>query len=251
MPGKPTNTLIAWAEAALTFVYPDVCQHCHEARATRQEGYICQGCWREVRFIVPPMCDRCGLPFEGAVSDVFDCANCQEMDLRFTRARSAVAAKSMVLEIIHRWKYQRALWFEPFLSGLLLREAGPALRDEQWDLIVPVPLHPLKQNEREFNQAEHLARHLSKATNIPSATQLVRRVTPTRTQTQLSRTQRSANVRGAFSPGSEIDISRGKRIVLVDDVMTTGATTSACAEVLRAAGAAEVCVWTVARGLLH
>jgi ComF family protein len=251
MPDKPATPLTAWTEAVLTFFYPDVCQHCHESRATRQDGYVCQGCRSHVRFIVPPRCDRCGLPFDGAISEVFECANCQEMDLRFSRARSAVAATGMVLEIIHRWKYQRALWFEPFLSDLLLREAAPALRAEAWDLIVPVPLHPLKQVEREFNQAEHLARRLARATGLPANHRLVRRVTPTRTQTQLSRAQRTANVRGAFAPGPEIEKSRGKRMVLVDDVMTTGATTSACAEVLRAAGAAEVCVWTVARGLLH
>lgn len=251
MPGNTAPTLATWTEAALTFFYPDVCQHCHESKATREEGYVCPSCWRNVRFIVAPMCDRCGLPFEGEIGTAFNCTNCQEMDLQFSRARSAVAAKEMVLEIIHRWKYQRALWFEPFLSGLLLREAVPALREEKWDLIVPVPLHPLKENEREFNQAEHLALHLSRATNIPSNTRLVRRVSPTRTQTQLSRNERSANVKGAFAPGPEVDFCREKRLVLIDDVMTTGATTSACAKVLRAAGAADVCVWTVARGLLH
>jgi competence protein ComFC len=251
MPNEAVRILTAWTEAALTFVYPDVCQQCHEARATRGEGYICRACWGQVRFIVAPMCDRCGLPFDGEISDVFDCANCHEMDLHFTQARSTVAAKGMVLEIIHRWKYQRALWFEPFLSGLLLREAVPALRAERWDLIVPVPLHPLKQNEREFNQAEHLGRHLSRAAIIPLGLRLVRRITPTRTQTQLSRNERSANVKGAFAPGPDIEKCRGKRVVLIDDVMTTGATTSACAKVLRTAGAADVCVWTVARGLLH
>jgi ComF family protein len=251
MTAKLITTLGSWAEAGLTFLYPGVCQHCHENRAERRDGYVCPACWRNVRFIVPPLCDRCGLPFDGAISDVFECGNCREMDLSFCRARSAVAAKGMVLEIIHRWKYQRALWFEPFLSSLLLREAAPALRDEQWDLLVPVPLHPIKQSEREFNQADHLARHLSEAANLPSRSGLIRRITPTRTQTQLSRKERSANMQGAFAAGPCIDHARGKRIVLVDDVMTTGATTSACAEVLRAAGASEVCVWTVARGLLH
>lgn len=251
MPNRSIEQLKAWAEAGLTFCYPDVCQHCHEARATRAEGYVCADCWRQVRFIVPPMCDRCGLPFEGEIGSSFVCGNCHEMDLRFIRARSAVAAKGMVLEIIHRWKYQRALWFEPFLAGLLLREAVPALQEERWELIVPVPLHPLKQNEREFNQAEHLATHLSRASAVPADHRIIRRATPTRTQTQLSRKERTTNMRGAFAPGPAIERVRGKRVVLVDDVMTTGATTSACAAVLREAGATEVCVWTVARGLLH
>src|SRR6266496_2017736 len=189
-----TATWKSGAEAALTFFYPDLCQYCGEARATREEGYVCAGCWRNVRFIVPPRCERCGLPFEGAITDHFECANCREMELHFSYARSAVAAKGMVLEIIHRWKYWRALWFEPFLADLLRREAAPALREEHWDLIVPVPLHRHKESEREFNQADHLARPLSVATSIPVAN-LLRRVAPTRSQTLLSRAQRSENTR--------------------------------------------------------
>jgi competence protein ComFC len=239
------------AESALTFLYPDVCQHCHEARATRADGYVCANCWRQVRFIVPPICERCGLPFEGEIGDAFVCGNCDELALHFSRARSAVAARGMVLDILHRWKYSRAMWFEPFLSGLLIREAAPALREERWDLLVPVPLHPVKQAEREFNQAEHLVRHLSAATAIPENNRLVRRVTPTRTQTLLSRAERARNVSRAFAPGPAAEAARGRRIVLIDDVLTTGATTSACAQVLKSCGAVDVCVWTVARGLLH
>jgi ComF family protein len=251
MPANVPARLKAIAEAALTFIYPDVCQYCHEERATRAEGYVCARCWRHVRFIVPPLCDRCGLPFEGEITDTFKCGNCREMELHFSRARSCVAAQGMVLEIIHRWKYSRELWFEPFLTGLFLRETVPALRAERRDLIVPVPLHRQKQAEREFNQAEHLARHLGAATNLPVNGKLVRRVGPTRTQALLSRAERARNVSRAFAAGPAPDDARGKRIVLVDDVLTTGATTSACARVLKASGAADVCVWTLARGLLH
>jgi|SRR5882762_10073193 len=245
------NAVKSCAEAALTFFYPDVCQYCHEARAGRADGYVCSGCWRHVRFLVPPMCDRCGLPFDGAITDKFECANCREMELHFSQARSSVAAQGMVLEIIHRWKYWRALYFEPFLAGLLVRQAAPSLQEAGWDLIVPVPLHAHKETEREFNQAEHLARHLSAATHLPVAGDLLRRIAPTRTQTLLSRAERSENTRRAFARGPSAASARGRRIVLVDDVLTTGATTSACAQVLRACGASEVCVWTVARGLLH
>lgn len=238
------------AQTALTFVYPDVCQVCNHLRATVSEGYVCPECWRKVRFMVPPLCERCGLPFEGEISDQFECANCRELDLSFSTARSAVAAKGMVLDIIHRWKYSQALWFEPFLAGLLVREAAPALRDSGWDYIVPVPLHPVKQAEREFNQAEHLSRHLGEATGIPVQTKLLRRINPTLTQTRLSRAERTKNMTGAFAPGRDEASIRGKRLVVVDDVLTTGATTSACAAALKACGATEVCVWTVARGLL-
>jgi ComF family protein len=157
-------------------------------------------------------------------------------------------AKSTVRDAIHRYKYSQAPWFEPFLAGLLVQAAAPALRGEDWDLIVPVPLHALKLRERGFNQAARLARHLGAATDIPVAENILRRVAPTRTQTALSRTERAKNMHGAFAVEKDIRLS-DRKIVLVDDVFTTGATTSACARALQKAGAADVCVWTVARGL--
>ena len=237
-----------WLNVGLGFLYPEICQLCGEQHATAKEGYVCGCCRSHVRFIKPPFCERCGLPFEGDLTTPFECANCREMELHFSAARSAVVAHGAVLEIIHRYKYQRALWFEPFLAGLLLREAVPALRGQNWDLIVPVPLHPLKQREREFNQAERLAAHLGAATEIPLNPKLLQRVKFTNTQTRLTRQQRAANMRGALAMrhGARLD---GERVILVDDVFTTGATTSACAQALLAAGADEVCVWTVARGI--
>jgi competence protein ComFC len=168
--------------------------------------------------------------------------------LHFRSARSAVSAKGTVLEVIHRYKYKRAFWFEPFLADLLIREALPELRQQKWDWIVPVPLHPAKKRQREFNQAERLATYLSAATKIPMDTTLLRRVTATKTQTKLSRQERAENMRNAFALQDGRTLN-GERILLFDDVFTTGATTDACARVLLAAGAAEVCVWTVARGL--
>jgi len=234
--------------AGLGLVYPEVCQLCHGQRANARDGLVCSQCWSRVRFIRPPFCRRCGLPFAGDLTAAFECTNCRELKLHFSSARSAVVAKSTVLEAIHRFKYSRALWFESFLADLLLREAVPALRGQPWDLIVPVPLHPLKQREREFNQAEVLARHLSAATKIPLQTKILRRVTPTRTQTLLTRDERAKNMSGAFAVPAGVRLD-GKKIILVDDVFTTGATTSACAAAVRRAGAAEACVWTVARGL--
>jgi ComF family protein len=233
---------------ALGFLYPEVCQFCGTERATSQEGFICRRCWQQVRFIRPPFCERCGLPFAGDLTTSFECANCREMELHFSSARSAVVAKTVVLEAIHRFKYQRALWFENFLADLLVREAAPALHGQNWNFIVPVPLHPVKKREREFNQAERLAKHLSEATLIPLNTNLLRRVISTMTQTLLTRQQRAENMRGAFIVGKNARLN-GERIILVDDVFTTGATTNACAQTLKIGGAGEVCVWTVARGL--
>ncbi len=243
-----TSSIKQWLDTGLGFLYPEICQICSRERAVASEGFVCVVCWEKVRFIKPPFCERCGLPYEGEITMAFECNNCQEMDLHFTAARSAVVAGELMLDVIHRYKYQRALWFEPFLADLLVRQAAPALAREKWDMIVPVPLHPAKQREREFNQAQRLADRLSRATRLPMNTKLLRRVEPTQTQTLLSRKERAENVQRAFALRRETKLS-GARVVVLDDVFTTGATTSACAKVLLAAGAGDVCVWTVARGL--
>jgi competence protein ComFC len=193
------------------------------------------------------MCDKCGLPFEGAISGAFECANCRNMKLHFRFARSAVVADDLILDIIHRYKYGGGLWLERFLADVLIQQALPVLSEEKWDLIVPVPLYHVKKREREFNQAEQLAGHLGRATGLPVNVRLVKRVKSTTTQTLLGRRERAANVQAAFAArgGKKLD---GEKIVLLDDVLTTGATTSACARALRQAGAGDICVWTVARG---
>jgi ComF family protein len=235
-------------EAAVGLIYPNACQLCGKQRATAEEGFVCSRCWQQVRFIKPPFCKRCGLPFPGALTTAFECTNCRDVKLHFCSARSAVVAKGVVLEVIHRYKYKRAFWFEPFLADLLIREALPELLEQKWDWIVPVPLHPAKKRQREFNQAERLATFLSAATKIPMHTTLLKRVTATQTQTKLSREKRAENMRNAFMMRNRRKLN-GERVLLFDDVFTTGATTDACAKVLLAAGAGEVCVWTVARGL--
>jgi competence protein ComFC len=232
----------------LAFLYPEVCQVCGNQRATPAESFLCPKCRASVKPIRRPFCEMCGLPFQGAITNAFKCANCQNHHWAFSSARAAVIAKDAVLEIIHQYKYRHALWFEPFLAHLLIDCAVPELALGRWDYIVPIPLHPTKQREREFNQAERLARRLSRATGITVSMKLLRRTLPTKTQTLLTREERLANVSKAFTPvtGTRVE---GKRIVLVDDVFTTGATTGSCARVLRSMGAAEICVWTVARGI--
>ncbi len=239
---------VSIAETVLGFFYPEICQICGKERATPKSGYICVNCWQHIQFIRPPFCARCGLPFQGAITTEFQCANCCQLNLHFSSARSAVVAKTVVLETIHRYKYRRHLWFEPFLADLLVREALPVVRVQRWDMIVPVPLHPVKEREREFNQAARLAAHLGAAAGIPLRCKLMRRVLPTVSQTRLTRGERTANMSRAFAIRGGVKLD-GERILLVDDVFTTGATTNACAKVLRQAGAGEVCVWTVARGL--
>ncbi len=245
----PLKTLVQSAlSTTLGFFYPEVCALCMDEPASLADGFVGERCRKQVQLVRPPFCERCGLPCQGDITTSFECTNCRDMKLHFSYARSAVVAKTVVRDAIHLYKYSQAFWFENFLAGLLIAEAAPVLRGQKNSLLVPVPLYPVKQRERGFNQAETLASRLSAATHIPLNVELLQRVKATATQTVLRREERATNMRGAFAVREGVKLN-GERIILVDDVFTTGATTNDCARALRAAGAGEVCVWTVARGL--
>jgi competence protein ComFC len=242
-----SSRLKDYLNAGLAFLYPESCQLCHSGRATREEGYVCADCKQSIKFLEPPFCNKCGRPYEGAITNPFECENCRDLNLGFSSARSAARARAPLLEIIHQYKYNRAYWFETVLANLLVSRASAELGNT-WDFLVPIPLHPTREREREFNQAERLAAHLSRATGIPVNRDLLRRTRRTRSQTLLTRDERLINMKNAFSMKNDEKLTGGK-FVLIDDVFTTGATAGACARVLRSAGAGEVCVWTVARGV--
>ena len=239
-----------WTETTLSFVFPEVCQLCGANRAKKRDGYVCESCREQVRCIEAPFCERCGLPFEGEITGTFECTNCREMELHFKSARSAVRARGPVLDAIHNYKYNGQMWFEEFLVDLFIRGARDWFGEHLVDALLPVPLFPVKQRERGFNQAERLAQRLGRAVNVPVRIDILKRILPTPTQTRLSRSQRAENMRHAFALKREEQF-QGAHFVLIDDVFTTGATTSACAKLLLRAGAEEVTVWTVARAEYH
>ncbi|HEV8543121.1 MAG TPA: ComF family protein [Verrucomicrobiae bacterium] len=235
------------------FFYPEICQICKNEPARANEGFVGAQCWTKpdgVQFVTEPFCRCCGLPFDGDIGMAFECGNCREQQLHFRSARAAVKLTGLVQDVIHRYKYNQANWFEPFLADLLIRQARPKLKTEDWDFIAPIPLHWLKLRERSFNQSHRMAKMLSKAIGIPVNTRLLRRKEPTPTQTRLTRAQRAENVKRAFAFRGRKPLE-GDRIVLVDDVLTTGATANACAKLLMQNGASVVDVWTVARGMLQ
>jgi len=231
-------------EPLSTFAFPPVCQVCDGNRADPADGFVCADCQQDVFPIDPPFCHRCGQQLETVAASETCCARCQSEDWAFDSARSMFAARGLVREIVHRFKYNDAEHFLPLIESWMQRfEFNPI---PEPDFIVPIPLHPVKERERGFNQAEQMAEMLSRATSVPMKTDVIRRTKFTDTQTHLTRKQRLANMRDAFA--TEKCTVTGN-ILLVDDVMTTGATAGACAAVLRGAGAESVAVWTLARGL--
>ena len=235
------------AQSCSAAIYPEVCQMCGDETAKPEEGFIGRGCQAKFKPIKPPFCRRCGQSFKGEFSGGFECANCKEMGFPFKFARAAMLANADMLEVIHRFKYEQALWLVPLFERMLSDSVLEQIRDWGGDCLVPVPLHPVSFRQRGFNQAEQLCRSICEKSGLIVEVRAIIRNRVTQSQTLLSRSARAANVRGAFEPYKvKLD---GRRVVLVDDVLTTGATTSDCARACKRAGAAEVGVWTLARGL--
>jgi ComF family protein len=248
----------------LAVVYPPSCRACEvflprdqvvsSAGLTR---WLCTKCVSELDLVEPPCCSLCGESFSGAMDRGFLCSNCDGRRLAFDFATSGFKAAGKMREVLHRFKYGRDLSLRGLLADALmaaLEEPRLAAEDLSGWVLVPVPLHWTRQLQRSFNQSWELCQELSARTGIP-ARQVLRRTRRSATQARLNRQERLENLRGVFAlrrrwlpwPG-KTDL-RVKRVLLVDDVLTTGATTHECARVLRRdAGAEKVVVITAARG---
>lgn len=225
------------------FIAPPHCLVCRSH--VGDSGSLCFSCWNALRFIEEPCCPRLGIPFPydqdpGQVS-----AAALADPPSWTRARAAVAYDDASKPIVHSLKYRDRHEAATLMVRLMRRAGGQLLAEA--DLVIPVPLHPMRLWRRRFNQAAMLAQSL--CDDRPEAFQplILRRARSTRPQVGLDHEARRKNVRGAFVIAERDRIKvKGRRIVLVDDVMTTGATASACALVLQKAGAASVDVLTFA-----
>jgi ComF family protein len=233
--------------AAVDLVWPRQCQACGETRFCGRFAFLCDACFSSAPPLEPPWCERCGLPFAGLAGQGAECPNCRGAELEFDQARSAVRFRGVVRRAIHGLKYQGELFWIPALEAWFLEGAARHLAGETVEVVVPVPLHPVRERQRGLNQAAVLARALARARGLRLEARALARVRPTETQTHLDRAERRENLKGAFR-ARRPDAVAGKRVLLVDDVLTTGSTLSECAGVLKEAGAAAVRVLTLARG---
>lgn len=254
--------LDVWREtcrACLSLVFAESCALCHADGAGACIPAVCDRCAAALPRLEPPHCAVCGEWFMGLVSGPFRCLNCADRAFAFEFATAPYRARSGMLDLIHQFKYQRQLWLSKSLGRLLSEgitgaTADPRLAGEDW-ILVPVPLHPRRLREREFNQAAELAAVAGQLTGFRVVNAL-RRVRYTTVQASLARHHRLENLRHAFRlrmvwSGFHRVLApvRGSAVLLIDDVFTTGATADACARVLlRDGGARRVVALTLARG---
>ncbi|MCB9947377.1 MAG: ComF family protein [Rhodospirillaceae bacterium] len=233
--------------AALDIVLPPRCLAC--GTTIGATGALCHACWQQVTFLEPPLCACCGWPFDYAMAEGAVCGACTATPPRFDRARAAIAyddgSRAMVLGFKHGDQTHAAAAF----AGWMARAGADLLRGDA--VLAPVPLHRSRLFRRRYNQAALLAIALGRLAGCPVVPDLLVRRRRSPGQGHLSRTERRANVKGAFAVRrSAADRVAGRRIVLVDDVLTTGATAGECTATLRRAGAAAVDVLTLARVIL-
>lgn len=242
---KLTAALRLAGEAFLNALYPP---HCASCLADTPSGiHLCEKCAAQAPAIKAPYCRQCSQPFEGAIEGTFVCAQCRDRRLHFDCAVARYRSRGVVREFIHRFKYERHFYLRrPLADWLAETLEDERITSQPFDFLVPVPLHSARYRERDFNQADVLAKLLSKRAGKPVLAAL-KRIRYTTTQTRLHREERMENLRNAFRV-RHAPLVQSRHLILVDDVFTTGSTVEECARVLRQAGAASVRVVTVARG---
>lgn len=237
-------SLRRFSEAALDLLYPPVCLSCDTPVATAHA--LCADCFRKLRPISAPMCPVLGLPFEVSLGPDARSAEAIADPPPFDRARSAVVYNEVARSLIGKLKYGDRPELARFCARLMV-QAG----HELWGpdtLLVPVPLHRGRQFSRRYNQSAELTRALSRLTGIPADPALVLRRKNTRQQVGLSGDARARNVAGAFAPHADfVARLKGRRVVIVDDVITTGSTVKAVTKALKSGGAERVDVLSFAR----
>ena len=232
--------------AFLDLIYPRACLAC-DGQVLGKEGHVCWDCMSALDLISDPFCWLCGDPVEGKVERRYTCSSCTRQVPHFDGARSAVRYRDKLPALLQAFKYAQATSLSRDLADLLAGCVRAHFADVSFDAVLAVPLHPRKERSRSYNQSALLADDLSRLLHLSRAHDCIVRQRSTKTQTGLSARKRRNNVKGAFWVNKS-EWVEGRRLLLVDDVMTTGATVGECSRVLKEAGVAGVWVVTVARG---
>lgn len=235
-------------KAFLDILFPPLCHICKEFIPDAGDIHLCPGCMEGVKLLTSPLCRVCGVPFytEGGADHL--CGQCAISPPCFAAARGATLFEGPVKELIHNLKYNKAVRLARPLSIITARHLAPFVQNCSPHMIIPVPLHIKRLRARGFNQSALIADRLSKEWGVPLSRRALSRVRWTEPQIKMSAEERVWNVKGAFAV-KEPAMVRGRRVLLIDDVCTTGSTINECARTLLAAGAAQVFVTTAARAV--
>lgn len=233
--------IVSFANKALNFLLPPQCPLCKEI--VGQHYTLCGECWLQLQFITSPKCSLCGVPLSGVDQDM-PCEVCVERAPVYTQAFAPLVYNDALKKLILRFKNYDSLNYTPIFVNWMQR-----LVPKNIDFIIPVPLHWRRFFARQYNQSAELAKLLSKNTHIPCELNILKRHRSTASQGHKNRQERYDNLRQAFSVNNSLQPLLGKRILLIDDVLTSGATVSACTNILRKSGVQEVYVLTIARAI--
>jgi ComF family protein len=241
--GRVAAVLRSAFRLSVDVALPQLCAACREP--VDGDG-LCAGCWAKLSFIAPPYCERLGIPFPYDPGPGVLSLEAIADPPAYQRARAAVRFDDVARQLVHNLKYGDRLDLAPTMGRWMARAGSPLLAEA--DALVPVPLHWRRQWARRFNQAMVLSEVIAGASGVSIAHAALKRVKATPQQVGLSLSERSLNVQGAFrvTPAGRAEVA-GRRLILVDDVLTTGATVDACARALLRAGAAQVDVLVFAR----
>ncbi len=233
----------------LSILFPSNCPVCLQPLEKFHLGGICLNCWASIKLIRKPKCSKCGFYYESLINthknkDVV-CGRCQVKKYYFSYARSFGEYSSPLKEIIHHYKFNKNAYLSRIFADLVLKAMNLKKRYGNIDAIIAVPLHRKRKKKRGFNQSYLIALQIGKRLHIQVEKRVLFRLKNSVPQMDLPANKRERNVKGAFEV-KNVQKIRGKKILLIDDVMTTGATVNECARVLKRAGSKDVAVLTIA-----
>lgn len=234
-------------KSALNILWPLYCQACKEKLNLDSKVHLCEDCFAKIKFNKLPFCKKCGRSLEANNSYSDYCRNCQKNEFNFERSYSACLYEGILKELLHEFKYNKNMQAGNILSAILLKFFEENFPEEKFDFIVPIPLFAAKEREREFNQAEILARPISKKFLITLSKGVLVKLRPTPSQTTLTKEKRFLSQKGVFKVRRP-EVFYKKKLLVIDDIMTTGATMNEAAFTLKKNGASEVYGLTLIRG---